>query len=133
MATELETEVQAIDKSLLECSAEEIAAVRRARSARGGEAARLSGPRRGRAGRGVLRAGGSGGERGLGEAVALLPGCGALPERREEAGVPYRAAPGLPNGRAADWRLSAASPAAVFTRRTAVGGGGPLGGGALWN
>lgn len=60
MAAELETEVPAIDKSLLECSAEEIAAVRRERSARGGGAARLSGPRRGREGRSVLRAGKSG-------------------------------------------------------------------------
>jgi len=45
MAADLEAEVQAIDKSLLECSAEEIAVVRprarggRARSGRGGEGA----------------------------------------------------------------------------------------------
>lgn len=80
MAAELEAEVQAIDKSLLECSAEEIAVVRRRgprrkgekRSGRGREGAGAARPavgpgwRWGRAGRGLWR-----GEQVLGEGVSL--------------------------------------------------------------
>lgn len=160
MATELETEVQAIDKSLLECSAEEIAAVRRARSARGGEAARLSGSRRGRAGRACSGRGAAGKSEALARRRRSCPaaarcrsalrGAAGSARCRVCLGGPQRPAPTgtggrrpgyltalLPafraaDGRSAAWRLPAASPAAAFTRRAAVGGGGPLGAGALW-
>lgn len=93
MAADLEAEVQAIDKSLLECSAEEIAVVRRrarggrARSAWGEEGAGareagtgLPGRRWGREGRTPFRGPGrgcargrrgGGGEQAFGEGVSL--------------------------------------------------------------
>lgn len=52
MAADLEAEVPAIDKSLLECSAEEVAAVRLARSGAVGAVTWGGGARRGRGARG---------------------------------------------------------------------------------
>lgn len=85
MAADLEAEVQAIDKSLLECSAEEIAVVRR--RARRGEGAGARRPREAPAWGAVPGAG----ARPLRGASGLSgKGCPCVPARAGSEGTPGR-------------------------------------------